>query len=94
MESDPEFSVQRFFLVAHDIEAAALGGSLRAEGTDNHVAARPHGRGDLPHVSGALFGSGQEMKDSAVVPYVVSSGRELNLHDIADEPVYALSDSP
>ena len=93
-KADAELFVQRFFVVAHDIETTALGRSLRSERTDDDVASGPNGGSDLPDIGGALFRRDQKMKDGAVVPQVVSVWRELNLGDIADEPRYMLCGSP
>ena len=71
--------VQRFFVVAHDIETTALCGALRSEGTDDDVASGPNGGSDLPDIGGTLFRRYQKMKDRAVVPHVISVWREPNL---------------
>jgi hypothetical protein len=56
-EAHAELPVQGFFVVAHHIEAAAFGGSFRAEGTDNYMAPRPDRSGDLLDIGRALFRS-------------------------------------
>jgi len=40
-ERMPNCLCSRFFVVAHDIETAALRGALQSEGTDDDVASRP-----------------------------------------------------
>jgi hypothetical protein len=71
-EADAELFVQRFLIIAHDIEAAAFCRALRAEGTDDDVASGPNSGSDLPDIGGTLFRRYQKMKDRAVVPHVVS----------------------
>jgi hypothetical protein len=71
-EADAELLVQRFFVVAHDIETAALGGAFRPEGTHDDVASGPNRGSNLSNVGRALLRHGQEVKHGAVVPHVVS----------------------
>lgn len=85
-EANSELFAQRFFVVAHDIEAAALGGAFGPEGTDDYVAPGPNRGSNLPNVGGALFCRRQEVEYGSVVPHVVSVWREVKRGDVADEP--------
>jgi hypothetical protein len=53
-ETNAELFVQRFFVIAHDIETAALGRALRPQGADDDVASRPNSGSDLLDISGAI----------------------------------------
>jgi hypothetical protein len=90
-KANAELFVQRFFVVAHDIQAAALSGPLWPKGTDDNVPSQPNRGSNLPNVGGAVLRHSQEVKHCAVVPDVVGVWRQTNLRDIADEPRYALS---
>ena len=81
--------MQRFFVVAHHIEAAALGGAFRPEGADNNMASGSNRGSGLPDIRGALLRRGQKMKNGAIMPDVVSLRREVNGGDIADKPRHA-----
>src|SRR2546427_10918217 len=54
-ETSAEFAVERVGVITHDVEAAAFCGALRAESTDNHVAAGLDGVSDLADVGGAFL---------------------------------------
>ena len=85
-ETNSELFVQRFFVVAHDVETAALGRAFRPEGADDDVASGPNCGSHLPNVGRALFRQRQEVKHCAVVPHVISVWRKVNARDISDEP--------
>ena|SRR5881396_562981 len=94
MESDPEFFVQRFFLVAHDIEAAALRGAVRAERADDHLAAWLDGPGDIANVGSALLHCCQKMKHCSIVPDVVRAQTEFCDCHVGNNPTNLLGRCP
>ena len=56
----------------------------RSSPHDEYSKTRPDCGRDLADVGRTVFGRGQEMKNGAVVPHIVSIWREPNLGDIAD----------
>jgi hypothetical protein len=49
-----------------------------------------HRLGDLADIGNTIGRLSKKMKDSPVVPHVVSGGRQLDLSDVGDEPMDTL----
>jgi len=49
-----------------------------------------HGVDDLTDIRVTVARRGKEMKDSSVVPYIVSRGIQVHFSDVCDEPMYAV----
>jgi len=71
--------MQRLRVIADNLQAAALGWPLWAEGTNNHNTAGPHCAADLADVCESVTRRGEEMKDSTVVPHIVSRRLQTRL---------------
>ena len=85
-ELDAKLVMQGFSVVAHNVETAASCGTIRSEGTDDDMAPRPDGMGDLSNIGVTQLDCRKKMKYRAVVPYVVNTGIEGRFRDIGDEP--------
>lgn len=82
--------MQRFGIVANDIEAATLCRPLGTERADDNMAPRPYRSRDLADICAALFGRGKEVKYSTVMPNVIRGWLQLNLGKISGEPMNAV----
>ena len=60
--------MQRFGVVANDIETATFCWAFWSKRTHDHMATRSNRAGDLPNVCDTLFRCREEMKYSAVTP--------------------------
>lgn len=89
VEVRAEFVMKRLRTVAHDLQAAAFGGTLGAKGRDDHMPARFDRPCDLPHVCSAIGGICKEVEDSSVMPQIVLLRRKWEGAHIAAEPVDA-----
>jgi len=58
------------------------------------MTSRLYRASDLMDVGNTIIWHGKEMKNSAVVPHIVSKRIEFNFSDIGDEPVDALRNAP
>jgi len=83
----PKLLVQRRRIVANNLKTAALGWPFWSESTDDHISARLHCAGNFADVGETVAWRGKEMKDSAVVPHVLSRELQFNLSDVGDEPM-------
>jgi hypothetical protein len=79
--------VQRLSVVADDIETAASYWTLWSEGADDDMASRLHRAGDLAGIGETVASGNQEVKDSTVVPHIVSRGLQVDFGDVGDKPV-------
>src|ERR1700757_396736 len=86
--------VQRLRIVANDLQTATLGWSFRSESADDHISSSLHCAGHLADVCEAVARCGKEMKDSAVMPRVVSRECQVDLSDVSDDPMDTLGVFP
>jgi hypothetical protein len=89
----PKLLVQRLRIVANNLQTAALAWPFRSEGTDDHISSGLHCAGNLADVGDTVARRGKEMKDSAVVPHIVSREIQFDLSDVGDEPMDTLRGS-
>ena len=85
-EATTEFTVKGIRVVAHDIEPAARGRTLEAEGAHDDVASRPHSAYDLVNIRRTLLGHGQEVENGPIVPNVICIGFQSRRYEIPDNP--------
>ena len=89
-----ELSMQFLRIVADNVQTAAFRWPLWPECADNHVASGLDRIGYLANISHAGVWSGQKVKDSAVMPYVVSCMLQLRVGNIGYEPMDAARGRP
>ena len=82
--------MQGIRVVADNVEAAAFCRALGSERAHDDVAARPNGASDLANVRNTLLRIREEMKDSPVMPNVISPRPQLHLRYVRDQPVNSL----
>jgi hypothetical protein len=58
------------------------------------MASMPHSVGELADIGDSVARGSEKMKDGAVVPYVVSGGRQFRLSDIGSKPMNTLRGFP
>jgi hypothetical protein len=85
-ELSPELVVNALGAVARDRKAAALLGTLGAEGRDHNVSVRLQGAANLRDVATACPFLDEEVEHRAVVPEVVRVLGQLDLGYVADDP--------
>ena len=85
-----KLSVQCLGIIADNIETAAFRRTLWPEGADDHMASGLHGVGDLADICDTIARRGKKMKDSAVVPDIVSRGIQIDFRDVGDQPMDTL----
>ena len=83
---DAKLRVERFGIVADDIEAAALLRSFGTKGAYENMSAAFDGPRDLSDVSDSLLGRSQKVKYGSIVPDVERFAGEIDLRDVAREP--------
>lgn len=71
-EAPAKLIVQGIGVIAHDVQPAALGRALWPKRADNDVAAGLYCASGVADISDAVLGRGQKMKNSAVVPNIIS----------------------
>ena len=67
----PEFPVKLIGVVAHNIQATALGRTFGPERRNDDVDAGFDGMADLPYIGCAVIGISQEVVDRSIVPHIV-----------------------
>ena len=70
--------------IANDLKTAALGWSFGPKSADNHISSRLYGASHLADVGETVARRGKEMKDSTVVPHVVSRGFRVDFRDVGN----------
>ena len=89
-EMDPKLIMERFRIVADNIQATTLCGSFRSECTDDHVATLFDSLRNLADISDTVIGYGKEMEDCSVVPYIVNRGLKVDSRDISNNPLHSI----
>ena len=86
IELHAEFTVQSFRIVPNHVKTTAFCRPVEPERTNNHMAARPYGSCNKLGVSLAVLRCGQEMKYSAIMPYVEGLRWQVHLRDVRADP--------
>src|SRR5512143_1762169 len=79
--------MQRLRVVSNDLQPAALGRPFGTERAYKHVAPWLHRAGHLLNVRYPFLNRGKKMEHSAVVPYIVETGPQFGLRNIAGDPL-------
>ena len=83
-----KFVVQLLRTVAHDLETAAMVGSIGGKRGNDNMSAWSHGTADSIDIALTIGCLCQEMKDSAIMPNVEDFRRQLYLCDIRFYPFH------
>ena len=78
--------MQRLRIVANDLQTAALGWSFWPKSADDYISSRLHCACHLADVGETVARRGKEMKDSTVVPHIVSRGLQVESGDVSNKP--------
>ena len=87
-EMDPKLIVERFRIIADNIQATTLCGSFRSERTDDHMATLFDSPRNLANISDTVIRCGKEMEDCSVVPYIVGRWLKVDSRDVSNNPLH------
>ncbi len=86
LKARPELPLKGFSIVTHHFKTAALRGTLGSERTNDYVTSLLDRAGDLPDVGGTLAPCGEKVKNSTIVPHIISSRLQFDPSDVCDKP--------
>ena len=87
-EVPTKLAVQRFGVIAHHFEPAALCRAFWAKGANDYVAARLYSASNLSNIGKTAFWCRKEMEDRSVMPEIEGVWFELDFDDVADQPTH------
>ena len=85
-ETHTKLAVQGLRIIANNIQTAALRGSFRPKGADDHIPSGLDCVGYLAQICKAFFWRCQKVEHCTVMPHIVGAGLQLRFGDVGDEP--------